>query len=164
MKKSTKKTAMIENCKAIQSEYEIDDETMGKIIATIPDNWDEVTKLAYIDYSASQLKGFKDNMKKHMGIMEIEKIKEEEMKEKEYVLGKKITEGKYNGMIFYNNPRNLPEATEEELKDENVYTIKETLYNNNKKWIIFNYDNAQFRIMQSSKALYNAYNSMYGLI
>ena len=91
------------------------------------------------------------------------KSEEEKMKEKEYVLGKKITKGKYNGMIFYNNPRNLPEATEEELKDENVYTIKETLYNNNKKWIIFNYDNAQYRIMQSSKALYNAYNSMYGL-
>ena len=142
---------MTKNDKAIQKNYQIDDETMAKIIATTPNDWDEVSQLAYKDYAASQLKGFRDSMYEEVEKM---KAKEKKIKEKKYVLCKKMADDKYGGMMFYNNPRNLPESTEEYLKDENVYTISETMYNNSKN--IYN-------IRQNSRATYNAYSSMYGL-
>ena len=126
-----------ENWKAVQKEYELDDKTMEMVIASTPNGWNEFDKLAYMDYAASQIKGFKDNMKKHMGTMKAKKKEVKEMKEKEYVLGQKI-----NKMIHYYNPRNLKEATEEDLNDENIYTISEKKYNDNKELLIQKYNNA----------------------
>ena len=69
------------------------------------------------------------------------------MKEKEFVIAEIITGGEYDGMLCLKNPRNLREATEEDIKNEKVYTISETMYNNAKKWLIFNYDKARYKTM-----------------
>ena len=78
---------MTENDKAIQKQYEIDDKTMQTIIAETPDCFDELSQLVFKDLAASQIKGFEENMNEKMEKMKA-KIKEEEMKEKEYVLRK----------------------------------------------------------------------------
>ena len=59
------------------------------------------------------------------------------MMEKEFILAKKI-----NGMIHFYDPRNLQEATEKDLKDENIFTISEKKYNDNKELLIRKFDNA----------------------
>ena len=72
---------MIENCKAVQAEYELDDKTMDMVIASTPDGWNELDKLNYMDYAASQIAGFKENMLKHMKTDEYKKAFNKKLKQ-----------------------------------------------------------------------------------